>query len=62
MRAYIAITHPVNEFKSIHALHKNFNTVAMLTGDELLRHFRKGMYHGGDRQLRTLTSYVLLTL
>ena len=26
---------------------KNINTVAMLTGDALLRHFRKGMYHDG---------------
>ena len=43
----VAITHPENEFKSIHALHKNINTVAMLMGDALLRHFRKGMYHGG---------------
>ena len=43
----VAITHPANEFKSIHALRKNINTVAMLTGDALLHHFRKGMYHGG---------------
>ena len=34
----------------------------MLTGDTLLRHFRKGMYYGGDRQLHTLISYVLLML
>ena len=45
--ASIAITHPTNEFKSIHALRKNINAVAMLTGNVLLRHFRKGMYHGG---------------
>ena len=43
----VAITHLANEFKSIHALCKNINTVATLTGDTLLRHFRKGMYHGG---------------
>ena len=42
-----AITHPVNEFKSIHALCKNINTFAMLTDDALLCHFRKGMYHKG---------------
>ena len=41
----IAITHPANEFKSIHALRKNVNAVALLTGDVLLRHFRKGIYH-----------------
>ena len=41
----IAITHPANEFKSIHALRKSINMVAMLTGDALLHHFRKGMYH-----------------
>ena len=47
--ASVAITHPANEYKSIHALRKNINTAAMLllTGDALLRHFRKGMYHGG---------------
>ena len=27
-----------------------------------LRHFRKGMYHGGDRQLCTYISYVLLSI
>ena len=41
-------------------LRKNINTVAMLTGDALLRHFRKGMYHGGDRWLHTFISYVSL--
>ena len=41
-------------------LHKNINTVAMLMRDALLRHFRKQMYHGGDKRLRTLISYVLL--
>ena len=41
-------------------LHKNINMVAMLTHDALLHHFRKQMYHGGDRRLRTLISYVLL--
>ena len=45
--ASIAITHPVNGFKSIRALHKNNNAVAMLTGNMLLRHFGKGLYHGG---------------
>ena len=58
----VAIIHLANEFKSIHALRKNINTVAMLTGDALLWHFRKGMYHGGDRWLHTLISYVLLLL
>ena len=43
----IAITHPANEFKSIHALRKNINTVAMLTGDALLHHFRKGITTAG---------------
>ena len=43
--ARVAITHPANEFKSIHTLHKNINAVAMLTGDALLRHFREGIYH-----------------
>ena len=43
-------------------LRKNINTVAMLMGDALLRHFRKRMYHGGDRWLRTLISYVLLAI
>ena len=45
--ASVAIAHPANEFKSIHALCKNINTVAMMTGDALLRHSTKGMYHGG---------------
>ena len=45
--ASIAITHLANEFKSVHALRKNINTVAMLMNDTLLRHFRTGMYHGG---------------
>ena len=56
----VAIVHPVNECKSIRALHKNINTVAMLTCDALLCHFRKGMCHGGNGQLHTLNSYVLL--
>ena len=43
-------------------LRKNINTVAMLTGDALLRHFRKGMYHSGDRRLHTLIAYVLLLI
>ena len=34
--ASIAITHPENGFKNIHALRKNINTVAMLTGDAFL--------------------------
>ena len=38
----------------------NINAVAMLMGDALLHHYRKGMYHGRDRQLHTLISYVLL--
>ena len=42
--ASVAITHLANE--SIHAFHKNINAVAMLMGDALLRHFRKGMYYG----------------
>ena len=42
--ASIAFIHPANKFKCIHALHKNINTVAMLTHDALLRSFRKGMY------------------
>ena len=50
----VAITLLVNEFKSIQALHKNINAVAMLTGDALLRHFRKGMYHGGIGTLITI--------
>ena len=44
--ASIAIIHPANEIKSVHGLHKNINTVAMLTHDLLLRHFREGMYNG----------------
>ena len=32
----------------------------MLTRDALLHHLRKQMFHGGDRRLRTLISYVLL--
>ena len=44
--ASVAIMHLANEFKNIHALHKTINTVAMLMHD-VLRHFRKGMYHGG---------------
>ena len=56
----VAITQPGNEFKSIHALRKNINMVPMLALDVLLRHFRKGMYHGGDRRLHTLISYVVL--
>ena len=51
-----------NDFKSIHALRQNINTVAMLTSDALLRHFSKGMYHAGNRRLHTLISYVLLVL
>ena len=43
-------------------LHKNINTVAMLTRDALLRRFRNGMYHGGNRYLCTLISYILLAL
>ena len=54
-------SHLANEFKSIHALRKNIDTVAMLTGDALLHHSRKGMDHGGDRQLHTLIFYVHLT-
>ena len=45
--ASIANTHLANEFKSVHALRKNINTVAMLTSDTLLHHFRTGMYHSG---------------
>ena len=56
----VAIIHPVNEFKSIHALRKNINTVAMLTHDALLCQFRRGVPQR-DRQLRTLISYVLLS-
>ena len=41
----VAIMHLENEFKSIHALHKTINTVAMLMRGALLCHFRKGMYH-----------------
>ena len=33
---------------------------AVLTRDVLLRHFRKRMYHEGNRRLRTLISYVLM--
>ena len=40
-------------------LRKNINTVGMLTGDALLRHFRKGMYHGGDRWLHTFILCIL---
>ena len=39
----------------------NFKTVAMLTSDALLCQFWKGMHHGGNRWLRTLFFYVLLT-
>ena len=41
-------------------LRKNINTVAMLTGDTLLRHFSQVMYHGRNRRLHTLISYVLV--
>ena len=34
----------------------------MLTRDALLRHFREGMYHRGNRQVHILISYVLLVL
>ena len=34
----------------------------MLTRDELLHNFRKGMYHGENRRLRTLISYVFLVV
>ena len=43
--ALIAIIYPAKEIKSIHALRKNINTVAMLTRDALLYHFRKRMFH-----------------
>ena len=44
-------------------LRKNINTVAMLIGDALLCHFRKGMYvPRWDKQLHTLISYILLML
>ena len=56
-----ASVYRANDFKSIHALRQNINTVAMLTSDALLRHFSKGMYHAGNRRLHTLISYVLLT-
>ena len=42
-----ASVYRANDFKSIHALRQNINTVAMLTSDALLRHFSKGMYHAG---------------
>ena len=45
--ASIAITHPVNEFKNIHALRKNINTVAMLTGDALCVILEKGCTTAG---------------
>ena len=45
--ASLATTHPANGFKSNHALRKNINAVALLTGDALLRHYRKGMQHAG---------------
>ena len=51
---YYTSTYLANEFKN------NINTVAMLTYCMLLCHFRNGMYHGGNRRLCTLTSYVLL--
>ena len=43
----VAIIHMVNELKSIHALCKNLNMVAMLTHDTLLCQFRKEVYHRG---------------
>ena len=43
-------------------LRKNINTVAMLMDDALMRHFRKRMYHGGNRWLHILISYVLLAI
>ena len=55
-----ASVYRANDFKSIHALRQNINTVAMLTSDALLRHFSKGMYHAGNRRLHTRISYVLL--
>ena len=55
----IAITHPANEFKNIHALRKNINTVALLMRDALLCYFRKGIYHGGIGSC-ALISYALL--
>ena len=57
-----ASVYRANDFKSIHALRQNINTVAMLTSDALLRHFSKGMYHAGNRRLHTLISYVLLVI
>ena len=57
-RKYDTSTNPANKFKNIHAIRKNIDTVAMLTHDALLRHFRKVMYHGGNRRLHTFTSYV----
>ena len=35
-------TYPANEFKNIHAIRKNINTVDILMHDVLLHHFRKG--------------------
>ena len=55
-----ASVYRANDFKSIHALRQNINTVAMLTSDALMRHFSKRMYHAGNRRLHTLISYVLL--
>ena len=61
--ASVAITYPAGWQASFRVfMHYAFiNVVAMPTGDALLRHFRKGMYHGGIyRQLRTLIYYVPL--
>ena len=43
----VVIIHLANEFKSIHAFRKNINSVALLTRDALLHHFRKQMFHRG---------------
>ena len=57
--ASVAIIHLANEFKSIHALRKNVNMVAMLIRDLLLWHFRKGCTTEG---IAVAHSYLLCTL
>ena len=58
--ASIAIIHLANKIKSIHALRKNVNTVAMLMHDALLRHFWNRGVQWRDRRLCTFIYYVLL--
>ena len=61
--ASVAIIHLLTQGMSLRILmhlRKNITTVAMLTRDALLCHFRKEIYHSGNKWLCTLISYVLL--